>query len=321
MMNPDRIRQLKERVTIADAWAALGLPGEPKDLCRVPWREDRRPSLSIYQGSTKWKDHGRDENGDVVDFTCKASNVGVPEALRILEGIAGYSPEFTSPSRQPVKVSELTPAQKRAQLWPTFTALTREQIEIVADGRKLPSDAVALLAWMECLRFARWKNRDCLIIREGPFAQARPLDNLPFIKPDGSKVKSLNLPGSQGVAIGRGLLRPNSPVLLVEGAIGIVEAAAAIMHAGCTEWTPIAMTSASSRFERDPELLAMFAGRRVRIIPDQDEAGLDGAASWLAALEAVGATVEAMALPQGIKDLGELVASAENHKYLVPIFS
>ena len=60
-------------------------------------------------------------------------------------------------------------------------------------------------------------------------------------------------------------------------------------------------------------MLARLRGRHVRIVPDADEAGLNAAASWLADLEAAGAMVDAMPLPDGIKDLGALVAKSEAH--------
>ena len=65
----------------------------------------------------------------------------------------------------------------------------------------------------------------------------------------------------------------------------------------------LAAASAQSRFTA--EELAKLAGRRVRIIPDADPAGLDAAANWTATLRTAGCTVDCIRLPDGSKDLGD----------------
>jgi hypothetical protein len=103
-------------------------------------------------------------------------------------------------------------------------------------------------------------------------------------------------------------------VLIVEGCVALLEAIAAHEFAAPADgWTVITATSASSRFNRAPELLAALAGRIVRSIPDADEAGYEAAACWLADLGKVGCQVDAHPLPNGIKDLGPLVADPSAH--------
>ena len=85
-------------------------------------------------------------------------------------------------------------------------------------------------------------------------------------------------------------------------------------------WAVLAAAHAYSRFNRDPDLLAYLAGRQVRIIPDNDDAGRDGAISWMTDLEAAGATVDVKQLPPGFKDLGEMVNSPESHQTLAALF-
>ena len=102
----------------------------------------------------------------------------------------------------------------------------------------------------------------------------------------------------------------------MEGVIGLLEALAAFALVNMAgSWSIIAATSASSRFARDPALLALLAGRHVRILPDIDKngTGMDAAATWLADLEAAGVHADAMALPEGFKDLGEIIAVHESH--------
>ncbi|MDB4641318.1 bifunctional DNA primase/polymerase [Akkermansiaceae bacterium] len=64
---------LKKVYRIHDAWEDLGLPGEPSESCRSPFRHDLNPSFSVFDAGRKWKDYGTDEGGDVFDFVQKAT--------------------------------------------------------------------------------------------------------------------------------------------------------------------------------------------------------------------------------------------------------
>ena len=64
---------LKEVYRIHHAWEDLGLPGEPSESCRSPFRDDLNPSFSVFDAGRKWKDYGTDEGGDVFDFVQKAT--------------------------------------------------------------------------------------------------------------------------------------------------------------------------------------------------------------------------------------------------------
>ena len=43
----------KERLTIPELWRLLNLPGNPGRSCRSPFREDRNPSFSVYDGAVE----------------------------------------------------------------------------------------------------------------------------------------------------------------------------------------------------------------------------------------------------------------------------
>ena len=72
---------LKEVYRIHDAWEDLGLPGEPSESCRSPFRDDLNPSFSVFDAGRKWKDYGTDESGDVFDFVQKATGLCAYGAL------------------------------------------------------------------------------------------------------------------------------------------------------------------------------------------------------------------------------------------------
>ena len=213
-------------------------------------------------------------------------------------------------------------ARKRND-WPEFRCLTTTEIHAVANLRGVLPDAVDLLHRAGILRGAVMDGHQSFIMRSEHFAQARRFDGLPFVRHDAERLKAKNLPGSVGSFIGHSLLFPNAGrVLLLEGCIGLLEGVAALLSVNVPEaWSVIAATSASSRFARDPDLLKSLAGRRVVVVPDADDAGLNAAASWLADLEGAGASVEAFELPSGAKDLGDLISNpAKNQKTIDRIF-
>lgn len=208
-------------------------------------------------------------------------------------------------------------AEKKArqrEAWPEFKPLTHEEISRIASLRHMLPDAVDLAHRLGFVKSAQFEEHHCFIIHEGTFAQARRMDGGKLDTSKGPS-KAKNLSGSAGAFIGQRLLGDTEHVLLVEGVIGMIEALAAFALVNMKErWSVLAATSAGSRFARDPALLTRLAGRHVRIVPDANEAGMNGAATWLADLEAAGAIVDALPLPDGCKDLGDIIAAPEPHR-------
>lgn len=205
-------------------------------------------------------------------------------------------------------------ARQRTQ-WPALKTLKPAGIRMIAELRGILPNAVDLAHRRGLLKGAMLDGHRCFIIHEGAYAQARRFDGKRFTLKNSEPIKAKNLPGSEGAFIGSSYLEEARHVLLVEGAIGLLEAYAALLLVNCPEgWTAIASTSASSRFARDPELLKRLAGRHVRIVADPDKAGLYGASTWLKDLESVGCTIDAMTVPDGYKDLGDLVRCPERHQ-------
>lgn len=233
---------------------------------------------------------------------------------------AGYLlGESEVPARERIEPDFESEAEKKERwrkAWPEFRTLTQEELAIIAKLRGIPPDGLSLARYRGFIKGAQFDGRDCFVIHEGNFAQARRFDGGLLDTKDGP-AKTKNLPGSTGAFIGQRLLGDAKRVLLVEGAFGLVEALTAFAFVNMAEcWSILAATSAYSRFARDPALLALLAGRHVRIVPDMEESGTgeNAAASWLADLETVGAIVDARALPDGCKDLGEVIAAPETHR-------
>lgn len=210
--------------------------------------------------------------------------------------------------------------KRQRQSWPRFRVPNKGEIENLSLLRGLPASALWAAVDAQVLVMCRYDEVDCFALREGDFAQARRLNGQLMRVQDGA-CKAKNLPGSVGVFIGSSLLGDSPNVLLVEGCIGLLEAMACISLADVSGWTVIAATSASSRFHRDPELIAQLKGRHVRIVPDADKQGLDAASCWLAELDHAGISASAMDLPSGHKDLGSIVSDFLKHTaFLTALF-
>jgi hypothetical protein len=193
--------------------------------------------------------------------------------------------------------------------WPSLRRPLSCDLATIAALRHVSLDAVALIAALRHLWRCRWQAVECLAIRSGTFAQMRRIDGLPFTKKDGSTIKALNLPGSEGTFLNPGGMgEPEVPVILTEGAISLLEAAETIRRADgysgpLHSVAVVAAVSASSRFS--PSQLARIKDRRVRIIPDADSAGQEAAAIWAVQLRSAGCTVDCVKMPAGCKDLGD----------------
>jgi DNA primase len=83
------LEEAKDRLTIPILWARLSLPGKSGESCRSPFREDRKPSFSVYDNGKRWKDHATGEGGDAADFLAHALDVSPEEGCRKLIELAG----------------------------------------------------------------------------------------------------------------------------------------------------------------------------------------------------------------------------------------
>ena len=195
--------------------------------------------------------------------------------------------------------------------WPIMRPPTDGEIKRIADLRRLPVRAVLAAKRLGWLKVAQVDEHPCFILTEGTFAQVRRIDGGKLIMAREREAKAKNLPGSQGHFLGlRHLGAASTRVLLLEGCIALLEGLALLELTDPTEgWAIVAATSASSRFNSDVAALTALTGRRVTILLDDDTAGQDAAASWLADLRAAGCDVRAIKPPPGFKDLGEHLAA------------
>ncbi len=98
-MNSDSLADAKQRLRIPELWRLLGLSGEPAKSCRVPWREDKNPSGSVYDEGRRFHDHATDEDFDAPDFLARARNLSLKDAIAEFKRMAGV--EAAPPAAPP----------------------------------------------------------------------------------------------------------------------------------------------------------------------------------------------------------------------------
>lgn len=100
--------ELAERYRIRDCWRDLNLAGEPLRLCRAPYREDRTPSLSLFDDSRRFRDFGTGDCGRVFDFVARCMDCTFEDAVQFVRervGDVGMEPHTRpmSTSSKPAK--------------------------------------------------------------------------------------------------------------------------------------------------------------------------------------------------------------------------
>ena len=153
---PSPLARALARLTISEVWRRLGLPGKPGASCRSPFREDRHPSFSIYDGGRSYRDHGTGEGGDAADFlatACKASRAEGCRLLIAMAGAGGKTPgratviaQPTARAERPNPLQDEARAAERARWWPAFEPPTEREIAAIAALRDLSPEGVAAAA-------------------------------------------------------------------------------------------------------------------------------------------------------------------------------
>lgn len=297
---PD-LQAAKERLLIPQLWLRLGLPGQPSPSCRSPFRADRNPSFSIYDGGRRWMDHATGEKGDVIDFLAHACHVEKAEAVLRFRTLAGV-PLPMGVSRPRRGCPERTQAGPSGRLmWPVLHAGTTEELQAVARSRHLSLAAVSLAQRLRTLAFGTVCGHACWVLGDdsGLVAEARRLDGLPFpAQGNLGERKAHTLRGSvKSWPCGTAVLRHHTHfrrVLLVEGGPDYLAALHFTLEQQVWDALPVAMLGRSTGGHISAAALALLAGRHVRLYPhaDADGGGMRAARRWAAQLYRHGCTCD-----------------------------
>ena len=285
----------KARLNIHALWRHFGFDGQPGNSCRTPWREDRKPSLSITTDGALWHDFATGEGGDAVDFFQRATGLPQKAACRKFIELAGGHPLASLPAaRHPKRPAEPKPRP----VYPNFRKGEPEDFIHLGRLRQIPCQGLQWASERGLLWFATLKDLPAWIITDASRlnAQARRMDGRQW---DHIAAKAYTLPGSWASwPVGIAEAKNFPAVALVEGGPDLLAA----HYLTCQEQSggnkhqkaacaPVAMLGAGLYIH--PDALPLFSGKRVRIFGHDDSAGRLAVRRWANQLDSVGAEVDA----------------------------
>ena len=294
----EQLDAAKARVTIADAWHALGLPGEPRRTCCSPFREDRHPSFSISPCGRLWHDFSTGDGGDVVSFVKRATAGTDSDAIRRVLDLAGG---IASPV-------ELAPRQGPAKPVPThydgLTGLDLQppalcEVMALAELRHWPTFAgLELAAHRGLLRFADVRHRGdthrAWIVTDADrySAQARRLDGEPW-PGDGHtyKSKTLRADADHPPGLADIVACDRRAVLICEGEPDALAALLLAWAGDIADKVGVVCLNGASK-PLPPSVLDTLRGRRCRVLRQTDPAGHKAALTWAESIHAAGIAVD-----------------------------
>ena len=317
--NRDQLDAAKARVSIADAWRALVLPGEPLRTCCSPFREDRNPSFSISSCGRLWNDFAADEGGDVVSFVKRATACTDAEAIRRVLELAGgiTSPVALAPRHGPTKP---VPAPYDGLAGLDLQPPTLGEVLALAELRDWPTFAgLELAAHRGLLRFSDVKHRGethrawIFTDADRKSAQARRLDGEQWAGETHTfKSKTLRTDPDAPPGLADVVAHNRPAVLICEGEADTLSALLLAWAGGIVgKVGVICLTGASKPLP--PAVLEKLRGRRCRVIRQTDPAGHKAALAWAESIHAAGIVVDLANLDgrtradgQPAKDLADL---------------
>ncbi|MDB4538241.1 CHC2 zinc finger domain-containing protein [Akkermansiaceae bacterium] len=320
-----RREELKEIYRINDAWKDIGIEGEPAKSCRCPWREDHKPSFSVYNKGRSFKDFSTDDSGDVFNFVMLALGLSFKEAVEWIEERNGRH-SFQVATRPPRRRPPSPPKPKKELKLPPLDRGNTSDIEKLSKSRRITPYSLNIAVEIETLRFGTICGHRSWILTDPNrnLAEARRLDGRPFDAVGTLPArKAHTLAGSSkawpfGLTLAKGMATPGATILLVEGGPDYLAAFDFLTRLQRQGFQPVAMLGKSNRFPADA--LELMAGRRVRIYPHHDPGGggMEAAKSWFRQLSRVGCTVDGFSFEgltrldgKPVTDLNDLLLADE----------
>jgi DNA primase len=278
------------------------LPGAPARQCRSPFREDKKPSFSVYlsSGWERWYDHGEDCGGDVVDFWARAKEISVSEAIDQLSAMTGRSPE--PPKGGTYKLASIE--------WPAdLRSPTELECHSLAMLRGLLPGAFECAGKLGFLKVGTHRGELLWFLTDASKkgAEGKTFTGEPCLA-SGKKSVALNGTG-KGWAYGLISDRPEwdamKKIVLCEGTPDFF-ACVSLAIDSPINFRPVAMLGAGCRLGE--ETASHFRDNEVLIIPHNDEEGQAAAEKWKVHLREFETSKRMVQrLPNGCKDINEFI--------------
>ena len=294
----EQLDAAKARLTIADAWRALGLPGEPKKRCCSPFRVDRSRDFSIFADGRGWHDFATGEKGDVVSFVKRATAGTDSDAIRRVLELAGgiASPVELAPRQGP---SKPVPAPYDGLAGLDLQPPTLHEVMALAELRDWPTFAgLELAAHRGLLRFSDVKHRGethrawIFTDADRKSAQARRLDGEPWAGETHTfKSKTLRTDPDAPPGLADVVACDRRAVLICEGEADALSALLLAWAGDIADKVGVVCLTGASK-PLPPAVLEKLIGRRCRVLRQTDPAGHKAALAWAESIHAAGITVD-----------------------------
>lgn len=322
---------LREVYRIPDAWNDLGLEGTPSTSCRCPWREDRKPSFSVYNQGRSFKDFSTDDTGDIFNFVMIALEISFKDAAQWIEERNGMTRRaFAIPAqRLNTFLKKPKPKPVRKPKFPPLDTGNPRDREQLALNRGICPYALHIAIQIGTLRFGNVCGHPSWILMDDGrmIAEARRLDGKPYNALGSLPArKAHTLSGSSkswplGLTLDHGKATPGATILLVEGGPDYLAAFDFMLKAKKPGFQPVAILGKSNRLAS--EALKIMTGRTVRIYPHRDPngGGMEAAEGWFRQLNEIGCKVDGFSFEdltkidgQPVTDLNDLLLADEESK-------
>ena len=274
----------KEKLLIPELWERRGWPGKPGRSCPVPYREDKRPSGSVFCGNRLIHDFSTGETLDAPGLLAKVEDLDLRAACLLFMALAGVQPGPVADFAPPRPARRASEVARTKPTLPPLRDPTADEIEAIAEQRGIRPGGCELARLLGFLKVTSWRGLPVWTVTDRTrwAAQYRRLDGRPF-EIRGAAVKTLTAAGSWAswpIGITEAAERGVRRAVLCEGGTDILAACSLIWEETAEETVqPVAMLGAGGAIPE--EALPHFrAIPEVLIVPDLDRAGAAAAFRW-----------------------------------------
>jgi len=285
------IEEIKARLDIPTVWRLLALPGEPGKSIPSPFREDRKPSFSVFDGGRRFRDHSTGDAGTVVDFVALALNLSLGAAVKWARERCGGGvlPITAAPA---YRARAGGGVREKGRPMPRLRQARPGELETLAALRGFTVETLKAAEACGLLLFTEWAGRVawCVCDPGARIAEGRRLDGKMW-----EAYKAL--PARKCHAWGGGKDWPVNleaaarcdKLLLVEGGPDVLAALEIVRREGVAESVGVVGILGAGNTRLDAAALPFFRNKAVRLFPHADEAGRKAAKEWARLLLDAGA--------------------------------
>ena len=306
-----RLLRLKQQCPMPVLLRKLRLGAYAKPSSCSPFRIDENASWGIFETTTGWrfKDHATEESGDEITLIARWKGWDTRKDFGRIVDFYHVAAARQDQAGTIIPPSLATPVARPDLTG--FTPGTDEQLEHLSRLRTISVAALQEARQRGFLIFGRFQNFEVFGVKDqsGKLGEVRRLDGEWFPAfGHWPEHKSHTLRGStKNWPLGLIESASAAQIALVEGLPDFLAAFDFVLREHKTDVVaPVALLSTSVNL--DSGIWSQFAGKRVRLYPHSDRAGIEAASRWGAQLGHIDAVVDFFNFARvgGGKDLADL---------------